>query len=193
MKINRSRGFTLIEVLVVVVIMTIIVTLGAPAFLDTLDKRRVINATKALVSQLQQARSLSILLNRPVTLEFKYTSGNNWCFGVTDRLDCDCSSTSTDPNDAGVCSVDKPEGGGRVFVKASSNAYPGVVLSDVSAATRIVFEPTRGVRIDASGPSVGYTFSSTRTARQTTVNLNVIGKASACSAGETLLGGLKPC
>ena len=193
MKSKASYGFTLIELLFAVVVLVIILSLGVPSFVDTLEKRRIVNATRALVSQVQQARSFAILLNQPVTMEFKYVSSGNWCFGVTDFDTCDCTVADS-------CSVARPPPPGaakdpndRIFVRGSSSEYPNVLLTGVTNGERIVFEPTRGVRTDVLGQRA-WVFSSTRSARQTTVNVSTIGRASACaSQGGQLLGGTKPC
>jgi type IV fimbrial biogenesis protein FimT len=194
MKSRANNGFTLIELLIAIIVLAIILTLGVPSFVDTLDKRRITNATKTLVSQVQQARSLAVLLNQPVTMEFRYTDGGSWCFGVTDFNTCDCTVANS-------CSVARPPVPGaakdptdRIYVQSSSAEFPNVSLTGVANQAKLIFEPTRGVRTDALGPDVTWSFASTTRARGTNVRVNAIGRASACtSSGGPLFGGLRSC
>lgn len=187
MKPTASSGFTLIEILIVIVVLAIILALGVPSFVDTLDKRRLTNATKSLTSQIQQARTFSILLNRPVVVVFEVASPTNWCLGVTDNSTCSCSTASS-------CTIARPDNlADRIEVVSRSTEYPNVALGVANGAL-MRFEPTRGIREDALGSPVVWTVSSTRTTRQASVNVNAIGRATACaSSGGALFGGLRQC
>lgn len=190
-------GFTLIEVLIVLVVLATLLVLAAPSFRDTIDRRRVTNAGVELKDQLQQARSLSVLLNRPVALEFRFVDATNWCFGITDRAGCDCSNATLGPADAGSCSFAKPDAlTDRVMGITSSASYPGVrLLESVSSNTteRIVFEPTRGVRDDLLTPTVAYNLTSTQSTRNVRVSVNVIGRTRLCSTTGAMMGGVNAC
>lgn len=190
-------GFTLVELMIALVILATLLILAAPSFRDTIDRRRVTNAGVELKDQLQQARSLSVLLNRPVALEFRFTDANNWCFGITDRAGCDCSNAALGVADAGSCSFAKPDDlNDRVMAVTSSASYPGVRLleSDATNTTeRIVFEPTRGVRDDLLTPTVSYNLTSTQTTRNVRVSVNVIGRTTLCSTTGAMMGGVNAC
>lgn len=194
---SKGGGFTLIEVLIVLVVLATLLILAAPSFRDTIDRRRVTNAGVELKDQLQQARSLSVLLNRPVALEFRFVDQTNWCFGITDRTGCDCSNTALGVADAGSCSFAKPDAlTERVMAVTRSASYPGVRLLEANSANtteRIVFEPTRGVRDDLLTPTVTYNLTSTQTTRNVRVSVNVIGRTRVCSTSGEMIGGINAC
>lgn len=197
-KFVAEIGFTLIELLITIVVLAIFLTLAVPSFRDTIDKRRVVNATTALQSQLQQARSFSILLNRVVHVDISVTSPTNWCIGVTDKASCDCTADPTvAANAAAVCSIDQPDDGtgasSRINVIGSSAEYPGVGLAVPGAITALEFEPTRGI-LFAPNNAVTFEISSVAgTGRSTEISVNRLGKTSACASGEVLLGGIQQC
>lgn len=70
------RGFTLIELIIVMVIVGILLTIGVPTLESTLKRNRVVSATNELVSALNVARSEAIKLGQKVTL-CKSTDGSS--------------------------------------------------------------------------------------------------------------------
>lgn len=194
-RLNKTQwGFTLIELLITIVVLAIFLSLAVPSFRDTIDKRRVVNATTALQSQLQQARSFSILLNRIVYVDISVTTSTNWCFGVTDKATCDCGAA---PTSADVCSIAEPVIGSgtpqRINVIGTSTEFPGVGLDVPGGELFLEFEPTRGVLFNPSNP-VQFVFESTAgTGRATEINVNRLGRSTVCASGEVLLGGIPQC
>jgi type IV fimbrial biogenesis protein FimT len=211
------HGFTMIELILVLVVLMVLVTMAAPSFVDTLDKRRVINATQSLSAQILQARSLAVTRNRNVSLVVDTgEEGGTWCFGVTDGVsvegvppdfgeapECNCWQTDVAQDDA--CTVSFPivftgdeeegeePGVERSLIRADGAAFPGVALQTLVLAgadpIMLTFEPTRGL---ANGDA-NAEFRSPR-GRETRVAVNRMGRISTCSPSEeTLLGGIKPC
>lgn len=62
-----SAGFTLLELLVVLVIMSVLVALGAGSF--SVERNPLYAGAQSLVTAVSTARSRALLLNAPVTLE----------------------------------------------------------------------------------------------------------------------------
>ena len=62
-----SAGFTLLELLVVLVIMGVLVALGAGSF--SVERNPLYAGAQSLVTAVSTARSRALLLNAPVTLE----------------------------------------------------------------------------------------------------------------------------
>ncbi|MDG4868258.1 GspH/FimT family pseudopilin [Guyparkeria sp. 1SP6A2] len=100
MKIKATRGFSLIELMVTLVVLAVLVSMAMP-MLDVLDKRRVIGAAEAVYSEFQFAKSEAIKQSRDIRVEV--IDGNEWCVGVTDKDSCIC--TTTDPEDNNACTV----------------------------------------------------------------------------------------
>jgi type IV fimbrial biogenesis protein FimT len=102
---RAGRGFTLIEMMVVIAIIALIATLAAPAMGDMMASQRMRSSATDLVSSLLLARSEAIKRNAPVTIE--PLSGTEWADGWQ-VLD-----------DGGVKLDEKPALGARVQVGLS--------------------------------------------------------------------------
>lgn len=91
----RPRGFTLIELMVVIGIATVLLTLGVPTFRDYIVTQRLKAATAVLVTDLQYARSEAASRSRRVFVHFKTDNAGPACYTLyidsTDRDNqCDC-------------------------------------------------------------------------------------------------------
>lgn len=120
---ESAAGFTIIELLVVVLLMALLLTLGAPSFADFVRGMRLNSSTSDLHSDLLLARSESIRRNSRVLLcaRSSATSSicattvaaatwmNGWlvCYDLDADGICDASS-STDPNPVRVRSGPTP-------------------------------------------------------------------------------------
>ena len=97
---RTQRGFTLIELMVVVAVLAIIATLAAPSFRDFILMQRLKSINAQLVTDLQYARSEAATRGRLLRLNFTATSDMT-CYAlfVTTSVDdvpansrnCDCS------------------------------------------------------------------------------------------------------
>ena len=65
---SRNSGFTLVELMVTLAVMTILVTVAVPAFIDVIRDNRQIAATNELVTALNYARSEAIKRGVPVSV-----------------------------------------------------------------------------------------------------------------------------
>jgi len=74
MNVSAQRGFTLIEVMIVIVIIGVMTAIGLPAFSSWSEKQAVRSASQTLLSHLKQARVLAIAENRSVSITFTSTS-----------------------------------------------------------------------------------------------------------------------
>jgi len=64
----QNAGFTLIELMIVIVVVAIFVTLGVPNFQNLISDNRLSTQANRLVSSLQLARSEALKLRTPVTV-----------------------------------------------------------------------------------------------------------------------------
>ncbi len=76
----QTAGFTLIELMVVIVIVAIFVTVGVPSFQNLIQDNRLVTQANRLVSSLQLARSEALKLGTPVSI-CRSTNGTS-CAGV---------------------------------------------------------------------------------------------------------------
>jgi type IV fimbrial biogenesis protein FimT len=77
---GRVRGFTLIELMIVLVVLVSLLTLGAPAFVQMTAGQRVQTAAADLYTSLMRARSEAIKQNVDVTVA---KAGATWMDGWT--------------------------------------------------------------------------------------------------------------
>lgn len=165
-----QSGVTLIELMVVIAITAILLTIGVPAFLDTIDSNRLKAATDTLYGDFQFAKSEAIKRNMPVRVNFTTSNGGaTWCYGLKENADCDC--TITNAADANYCQID------NVKKVVSSTDYPGV---KISASADFSFDNVRGT------VTAGNVTLDSAKQKQTKVILSGIGRIRICSpAGST--------
>jgi prepilin-type N-terminal cleavage/methylation domain-containing protein len=109
---RRKGGFTLIELMVVVAIVAVLATVGAPSFRDMLLNQRLAAAARGFGAALSLARSEAIQRAQSVTVTA--LAGNDWSGGWTVRTgpdDAPQTLRSFDRLPQGV-SVDTGLGGG---------------------------------------------------------------------------------
>ena len=122
---NSERGFTSIELMVVVAIMAILAGLAAPSFKPLIERWRVRQASEALQSTLYAARSEAIKRGGLVAIQ-KNATGTESCPLAAGNNDWDC--------------------GWFVFVDANDD---GAFNTNEEILQQIA--PVKNVKIDASG------------------------------------------
>lgn len=90
---KRSFGFTLVELMIAIAVLTILVTIAAPSFRTTIQNNRITTQLNDFVSSLQLARSEAVKRAQPVSLCISSDSasctGANWGQGWIVFLDID--------------------------------------------------------------------------------------------------------
>jgi type IV fimbrial biogenesis protein FimT len=76
---QRQSGFTMVELMTVVVIAGILLALAAPSFRDMLERRRLEGQANELVADLQYAKSEAVARNRNVVI---IPGGSGACYTV---------------------------------------------------------------------------------------------------------------
>jgi prepilin-type N-terminal cleavage/methylation domain-containing protein len=138
MKRTFQAGFTIIELMTVMIIAAILLTIAAPAFNDMLERRRLEGQANELVVDLAYAKSEAVQRNSNVMLRTHPTTTGcytiaAWTTGVGD---CNCSATPR-------CT------GGPVELKTVTLSNNVAVTSNV----RFDFEPVRGALQPAAAAS----------------------------------------
>lgn len=191
---RKPGGFTLIELLFTIAILVILLVIAAPSFVDTLDRRRVINATQALVGQVQQARSVAIARNEEISIVFRKADDDSWCSGLTGAASCDCTITDEDEDDACTVGVPSPGSTERMLVRTGSDAFNGIELSAEAFPLTMSFEPTRGIRTAPADADDEVLELESARGRQTRIAVGLLGRVTTCSpSGDSFIGGVKPC
>ena len=99
----RHRGFTLIELMIVIVIVGVILTVSAPSMLNLLQKNRLQTAADNFYAGLMLARSEALKRNQPVVIctspDGSTCPGGNWEQGWMIYADVNANGTkeASDP------------------------------------------------------------------------------------------------
>jgi prepilin-type N-terminal cleavage/methylation domain-containing protein len=176
---RSGRGFTLIELMVVVALAAVVLALAAPSFTGTLARKRLEGIAEVFGTDLQYARSEAVARNLEVRLA---TGAGGACytiyvFGGGAGGTCSC-------NPAVTCTTAAPV---PIELKTVALTGTGVALT---ASTTFPFEPLRGMLNPFNDQAV--TFSSAAGPWQLTTAVNAVGRASTCSPSGTLKA-YKPC
>lgn len=76
---NKMRGFTLLELVIILVIASILAAWGLPGLSNLTANSRMMTAANSLVASFQKARSLAITRSTKITIEA--TDNVNWANG----------------------------------------------------------------------------------------------------------------
>lgn len=105
---NSYKGFTLIELMITVTIMSILLTVGLPSFQSIIASSRLTSAANGMVSALQLARVEAVKQSKPVVIAKK---NGNWQNGWVVFVDLNSTSASSyvpvqDANEPTLASFD---------------------------------------------------------------------------------------
>ena len=102
------RGFTLIEVLVVIAILGVLAALAGPSFTPTIERWRVRQAVESLTSTIYYARSEAIKRGGRVAIQ-KLPNNTNGCTTASNARDWDCGwFVCENTNDDEDCDASEP-------------------------------------------------------------------------------------
>lgn len=102
------RGFTAIELMVVVGIFAVLAALSSPSFTPMIESWRVRNATEALRSTLFFARSEAVKHGGRIVIQ-KLPNNTNGCSSASGTRDWDCGwLVCQDTNNNGICNANEP-------------------------------------------------------------------------------------
>ena len=158
----RARGFTLVELLVVVAVIGLVMLLALPNVSTWLQNTQIRNAAEATVSGLQIARTDALRRNRQVRFSFVDTldagcslsaAGSSWVVSLADptgKCDVDASDT-VDPFT--VQKHSGQDGSPNATINSSADTVTFGGLGAALAAVQItVANPAGGACQTAAGP-----------------------------------------
>ena len=102
---NSCRGFSLLELMIVIVVASILLAVAMPAWEGFGDRGKVRSAAQALAGDLTYARSESLArgTSASVSLSIVTNDASDWCYAITTNAACDCRIE--DPEEPGFCAL----------------------------------------------------------------------------------------
>ena len=136
---RNSRGFTLVELMIVVAIAALLLLLAAPSFQDMILKQRLRGINAQLITDLQFARTEAVARGRHARLFFNADSGQT-CYTIYvaegDGLArCDCTrgagATCTATGTSEVKTVSSPRSS-QVLIEVATGQSPAFGFSYIT-------------------------------------------------------------
>ncbi len=184
-KIKANPGFTLLELMIVMVIVAIGLALAVPTFQDVTQRRQTTAQAEELSAFLAYAQGEAVKQNRPISVELQYISAGNWCVGAAETLTgCDCMGGGTACTIEGVTRIIR----GATYEKSSM--FPAPTADPVFA-----FDPIRGTMTDAhlNHPHL-FDLQSDNGKYSLRVDVAATGRVKVCNPVSTkAVPGFKPC
>ena len=111
-QLSSSRGFTLLELLLAVVLLSIALAMAVPSMTTMAERRQTIGAVERIYGELQLARSMAVSMSQPIFMNI--SPGNDWAIGVSN--DAACDPADNDP----ACSVPDVNGNNAITYRFTS-------------------------------------------------------------------------
>ena len=143
---NKERGFTIIELMIVIVVAAIGVALAVPSFRDIIERKAVGGAAEAAYEQLQRAKSQALKRSKPILVDFK-ENGTDWAIGFTDKTTCDAESTHPITS----CTVEYNNDGDIDVVILNSRHEPTILRNDSVSTNHWIQIQLRGAKTNRDG------------------------------------------
>ena len=179
---SRISGFTLIELIITILVMSILLGIGIPSYLQFKEDNTLQGAAQALYSDIQFARSEAIKRNVNNVIVHIFQTNTNWCYQVSDNSACtSCGDLDCDIH------ADRILRG----VSSGSTSFPGVIIDSPDSATNILIESRRSTLGTIDNQIV---FSYGEGGKQVEVRTTPLGRVFICTpAGQAGLTGVDQC
>lgn len=189
--VQKSQGFTLIELMVTLAVLAILMTLATPSFSDFFQRYRLRGAADKVVNVLASARAEAVMRNRDVIVNFK-GAGSNWCVGAKSAA---APATAGDPVgnavscDCGVANSCKVADDRELVVLASQ--VNGVSISALPAD--LTFSRRTGAT-DPVGTTSTTTLASPNGQFKLRLDVSPLGRTTLCvPSGQPAMAGIQSC
>ncbi len=144
---GRLRGFTLIELMITLVILSIAMMLGVPSYQTWIASTRVRTAAESILAGMQLARTEAIARNVSVTFRKDAATGSGWCVTL-DPATCDAPLHVRSANDGSSSAVEVALSNGATQT-ATFDGFGRLKSPAPTAGTAIRFDMTHATVSDA--------------------------------------------
>ena len=143
---NPPGGFTLVELMVALAVLSILLVVAAPSFRDLIMDNKLLSESYAMRATLNNARSEALAQRLPVTVcrsaDGDTCSTGDWSVGYIAFTDRDRDAVPDDPNTIT---------GDMIFIAREVDSDLAIVYRNVSGPTDVVRFDSRGHAIGARG------------------------------------------
>ena len=138
----KDRGFTILELMIVMVVVAVGVALATPYYQDVMQRRETTSQAESLVAFVSFAQSEAIKYNEIISVHLTYTDAKDWCIGANEgNAACDCTETNTlAPN---FCSLN----GVAKILRSPQNTR--ISMTPPATDRTFAFDPVRGTMTSA--------------------------------------------
>jgi len=160
----KNKGFTVLELIVTLTIVTILMAVAVPSLSDMLERNRVIGAAEKMKADIEWARTTAIKNNTDIIMTTTIGAADAWCYGFNDTgAACDCSN-------ANACTVD------GVTRQYDGTPFGDTTLGPIAGGYTMTLEP-RGILAAAAPGAVTFTLNNA----SATISVTRLGRSSICS------------
>lgn len=176
---SADKGFTLVELMVVVAIVAIIAAIAVPSFNDFVAKNRVKGAAEEIYGLILQAKSEAPIRDTNISVNTN-TGADPWCVGFSTTVDCDCTA-------ADACTVPVGADATEVLQVVNGAQYNGVTIAETFANTGTTFRLPRNTASQAG------TISVASGNWQLNIIISTQGRIRVCNPNNNTMPGYDPC
>jgi type IV fimbrial biogenesis protein FimT len=174
----RSRGLTLVELVVTLAVVGILAAVALPGMSDYFDRQRLVSQMREIADVAQLARSEAIKRSASgpsdlKTVAMTISPGSPWFIGLSNGTAA-CSGSG--------CVIN--EGGTAVSHTVTANQCSGCTMEAPAAQAVVVFD-LRG--LVTGGTEQAITLQSPK-GKQLSLTINRLGRISLCTPGGSLTG-----
>lgn len=181
-------GFTLIELVIVLVITAIGVALAVPTFRAVVEKRQLTRSAEAIATFMNLSQSEAVKRNEDISVNIRRTDHDTWCIGaIAGATACDCSETTT--TDPLFCDIDDVPYRITQADVISNPTYELMHRMEVNGTatsnSSFTFDPIRGTLLNLETVNIQvHTNEGSGTSREYQLEVDVLptGRVSICTA-----------
>lgn len=167
---SPARGFTLVELVVVMAVAGVVATAAVPSLNGLVDSQRISGVASELASDLQYARAEAVQRSQSVHVTFKADTA---CYVIHTGSANQCHCGASGP---AVC-----EGDAQAIKTVALADTPGIAVS--ANVTSMVFDPVHGTASPAA--TLRVTGPQGRSVQHT---VNIMGRVRSCSPLSSVSG-----